>query len=141
MIHEDPATARGGELATIVVQVIKGFNVIDKLPRLLAAQDGCWETKCMKGDVILAHELRVGDVVGTFVGAPPAFPITAFSGVDPFLAARDVFDGCVKPDIENLAFHAGPILIALLDGHAPIEVAGDAAVLQAITVVQPFLCN
>ena len=77
------------------------------------------------------------------VGAPPAFPVgfRQAIGIDPFGGAGDVFDGGVEPDIEDLALHARPGLIALPDRHAPVQVAGDAPVLQAVTVVQPFLCN
>ena len=97
----------------------------------------------MEGDVVFAHELDVLDFVGTFVGAPPAFPIGIRSacGIGPFLGAGDVFDGGVEPDVEDLAFHAGPRLGALFDRDAPIEVACDATILQPIAVVEPFLGN
>jgi len=74
----------------------------------------------MEGHVVLAHELGVGDVVGALVGSPPAFPIVPFASVLPFLRAGNVFDGGIKPDVENFAFHARPISVAFLDGHAPI---------------------
>ena len=59
-------------------------------------------------------------------------------GVGPFGGGGDVFDGRVEPDIEDLALHSWPGLVALADGHAPVQVAGDAAVLQALAVVEPF---
>ena len=74
----------------------------------------------MEGYVVLAHELGVGHVVCALVGPPPAFPIVSFASILPFLRASNVFDGCIKPNIENFAFHARPISIAFLDGHAPI---------------------
>ena len=57
----------------------------------------------------------------------------------PIRRAGDVFDGRVEPDVEDLALHAGPVLVAFLDRDAPVEIAGDAAILQAVAVVQPFL--
>ena len=93
----------------------------------------------MERHVVLAHKLGIAHVVGTFVSAPPAFPIAAFPGIDPFLGAGDIFDGGVEPDIKHLALHPRPIFVAAFDGDTPIKVAGDATVLQTVTVMQPFL--
>ena len=141
LIHEHTAPARGGELPAVIVQVVERLDKIDKFPRLLAAQNCGGEAERVEGHVIFAHELRVLDVIGAFIGAPPAGPVVPFACIDPFLGAGDVFDGRVKPDVENLPIHARPVLFAVFDGDAPVEIAGDAAVLQAITVIEPFLRN
>ena len=139
LVHED-ATATGcGELAAFIVEVVEGFDVIDELPRLARAQNGRGERERVEGDVILAHELGIGHIIGAFVGAPPAFPIRAFTCIDPFLGAGDIFDRRVKPDVEDLALHAGPVLCSVFDRDAPVQIAGDAAVLQAVAVIEPFV--
>ena len=93
----------------------------------------------MERHVVLAHELHVAHVVRALVGAPPAFPVLALAGVHPFRGAGDVFDGRVEPHVEDLALHAGPVLVALPDRDAPVEVPRDATVLQAVAVIEPFL--
>ena len=140
LIHEHAAALRGGELAAVVVEVVEGLDVVDELPGFARAEDRHREGERVEGHVVLAHELGVADVIGALVGAPPAFPAGALvlAGVVPFLGAGDVFDGRVEPDVEDLALHARPGRGPAPDGHAPGEVAGDAAVLQTFAVVEPF---
>jgi hypothetical protein len=90
--------------------------------------------------VVLAHELDIAHIPGALVGAPPALPGIRIEALrlGPFGAAGDVFDGRVEPDIEDLAFHPRPVRVALPHRNAPVEVAGDAAVLQPVAVMQPF---
>ena len=139
LIHEDAAPLGGGELAAVIIQIVEGFDVIDQLPRLAAPQDRGGEGQGVEGHVVLAHELNIADILGPLVGAPPAFPIRPLARIDPFGSAGDIFDGRVEPDIEHLALHPRPRLIALFDGNAPIQIAGDAAILQPVTVIEPFL--
>ena len=141
LIHEHPTPARGRELAAVIVQIVERFDVVDQLPRLLRTHDRCREAERVERDVVLAHELGIAHVVGTFVGAPPAFPIRPFARIDPFLRAGDVFDGGIEPDIKDLALHPRPICVAAFDRHTPVQIARDTTVLQPVTVMQPFLCN
>ncbi len=59
--------------------------------------------------------------------------------VGPFFGAGDVFNRCVEPHVKDFALHARPVLRTAFHWHTPAEVARDATVLQAITIVQPFL--
>ena len=95
----------------------------------------------MEGDVVLRHELDITHVVRALVGAPPALPgvVALPCRLGPFRRGADVFDGRVEPDIEDLTLHPRPVLAALLHRDAPVEVAGDRPVLQAVAVMQPFL--
>ena len=97
----------------------------------------------MEGHIVLAHELVIGDIRRPHVGAPPALPggIRQAMGVGPFGGGGDIFDGGVEPDIEHLALHPRPRLITAPDRNAPMQIAGDAAVLQAVAVVQPLPGN
>ena len=95
----------------------------------------------MKRDVIFAHELGIGDIIGPLIGAPPSLPIAAFARIDPFLGTGDVFDWRIKPDIENFAFHPGPIGVTAFHGHTPIQITGNPPILKAIPIVQPFFRN
>ncbi len=88
----------------------------------------------MEGDIVLAHEFDVADVMGALVGPPPAFPVLAL-GVGPLAGGGDVFDGGVEPDVEDLVLEARPGLPAAGHRHAPGQVAGDAAVDQALVEV------
>ena len=92
----------------------------------------------MEGHIVLAHKLHIAHVRSAFIGAPPALPVGAFTGIHPFAGGGDIFNWCVKPDVENFALHSRPGRIAAPDGNAPIKVAGNAAVLQSITVIEPF---
>src|SRR6056297_3017055 len=89
----------------------------------------------------MASPMPIGNAGGAPVGAPPAFPIGIGLAMrlGPFARAGDVFDGRVEPDVKDLAFHAGPVFLALLDRNAPVQIAGDAPVLQSVTIVEPFL--
>ena len=95
----------------------------------------------MERHVVLAHELHVAHVRRALVFTPPAAPVGLAQsvGVGPFGGGGDVFDGRVEPDVEDLALHAGPVCVALLHRDAPVEVAGDAAILKAVAIVEPFL--
>ena len=53
-------------------------------------------------------------------------------GIGPFGGAGDIFDGGVEPDVEDLALHPRPGGAIELGGHAPVQVAGDAAVAQHV---------
>ena len=140
LIHEHATPLAGGKLAAVIVQVVERLDVIDQLPRLARPHDRGGEAERVEGHVVLAHELDIAHITRAPVGAPPAFPVgfRQAIGIGPFSGAGDVFDGRVEPDIEDLAFHARPGLIALLHRHAPIQVTGDAPVLQPVAVVQPF---
>src|SRR6056297_3584200 len=140
-IHEDASPLRGRELAAVVVEIIERLDVVDELPRLPRPDERRGEGKRVERHVVLAHELHISNITGPLVGAPPTFPVTfgTFGGMSPFGGGGDVFDGRVEPDVEDLTLHAGPGLVALPDRNAPVEVAGDAAVLQALAVVEPFL--
>ena len=83
----------------------------------------------MKRNVILSHELGIGDIIGPLIGTPPTLPIAAFARINPFLGTGDVFDWRIKPDIENLALHAGPIGVTPFDGHTPIQITGNPPIL------------
>ena len=141
LIHKDTAPLTGAELAAIVIQIVERFDVIDQLPGLARANDRGRKRQGMERHVVLAHELNVAHVGGTLVGAPPAFPVGIRRAVfvGPFLGAGDVLDGGIKPDVEDLAFHAGPGRFAFLDRHAPVEVPRDAPVLQPVAIVEPLL--
>ncbi len=141
LIHEDATALAGGKLAAVIVQVVEALDIVDQLPRLAASHDGGGEGQGVEGDVVLAHELHIANIFCPLVGPPPAFPcrIRISMRVGPFGGGGDVFDRCVEPDIEDLAFHALPWRAVELRGHAPGEVAGDAAILQPVAVVQPFL--
>ena len=90
----------------------------------------------MEGHIVLAHEFPIGDVLGG-VAVPPVLPRLALAVlVGPFLGGGDIFDRRVEPDIEDLALERA---IGDVVGHrnAPFQVAGDAAILQAL--VQPLI--
>ena len=141
LIHEHAAPARGGELAAVIMQVIERLEVVDQLPRLARSQNGRRERQGMERHVVFAHELVIGHVRSTFVGAPPALPCRIIQTVriGPFGGAGDVFDGGIEPDVEHLALHPRPRLIAAHHRDAPMQIAGDAAILQPVAIVQPFL--
>ncbi len=91
----------------------------------------------MEGDIILAHEFDIADVIGTLVEAPPLLPVV---GVAPvllsqvrkiFLGRADIFDRCIEPDIEDLVLEAGTWLAILGNGNTPLQIARDATVDQA----------
>ncbi len=94
----------------------------------------------MERDIVFGHELDVSHVVGTFVFTPPAFPITA-CGISPFGGCSDIFDRCVEPNVENFAIHVGPVVVSALDRNTPVQIPGDATILQAVPVVEPLLGN
>ena len=84
----------------------------------------------MKRNVILSHELGIGDIIGPLIRTPPTLPIVAFARIiNPFLRTGDVFDGCIKPDIENLAFHPRPIGVTTFDWYTPIQITGNPPIL------------
>ena len=141
LIHEHAAPLGRRELTAIIVQIVERFDVIDQLPVLARPHDGRGEGQGVERHVVLAHELNIAHVVRALVRAPPAFPIrVGFAvGIGPFGGRANIFDGGVEPDIEHLALHARPVLIAAFYRHAPFQVAGDATVLQAVAVMQPFL--
>ena len=141
LIHEHAAPARGGELTAVIIEIVERFYIIHQLPRLARAQDRGRKRQGVKRHIVLAHELGIGHILGAFIRAPPAFPILACSRIYPFLRAGDIFDRGIEPDIEHFAFHAGPVLIAVLNRNAPVQIAGNAAVLQPIAIIEPFLCN
>ena len=97
----------------------------------------------MKWHVILAHELHIAHVIRAHVGAPPAHPcgIGQPLGIGPLGGGRDVFDGGIEPDVEHLAIHPRPRFVAHHHRHTPVQIAGDATVLQTVAVVQPFPGN
>ena len=135
LIHEDAALLRGRELAAVPVQPVEGLELIDRLPGLARADDGRGEADGVEGDVVLAHELHIANVVGALVQTPPVAPGRAVL-LGPFLGRADVFDGGVEPDVEDLALHAGTRPAVGADyGHAPGQVAGDAPVDQALVQV------
>ncbi len=84
----------------------------------------------MERDVVLGHELGVADVLGL---VPPGLVVAVRRvGVRPLLGGGDVFDRGVEPDVEDLALgrQVGPGVGR--DRHAPVEVTGDGAVVQAL---------
>ena len=89
--------------------------IISGMP-MTGAEDGGGEAEGVEGHVVLAHELDVAHILGALVGAPPALPvgIALPVGVGPFGGAGDVFDGGVEPDVEHLALHPRPGLVAFL---------------------------
>ena len=95
----------------------------------------------MERHVIFAHKLIIGYIVSALIGTPPALPIGAFARIYPFTGAGNIFYWGIKPNVKNFALHAGPGLIAFAHGHTPIQVACDAAVLQAIAIIEPLLGN
>ena len=92
----------------------------------------------MKRHVIFAHKLGIGHVLRSFICAPPAFPIAAFSGILPFLCSSNVFDGGIKPDVKDLIFHSRPRLCTFSYRNTPVKIARDAPVLKPIPVIKPF---
>ena len=94
----------------------------------------------MERHVVLAHELDVAHVVRALVGAPPAPPgrLVLPGPLGPFGGGADVLDRRVEPDVEDLALHPRPGRVAAPDRDAPVEVAGDRAVLQPLAVVEPL---
>ena len=140
LVHEyAPAQARR-ELPAVVVQKIERFDVIDKLPRLSGSEYRRRKGKGMERDVVLAHELDIPDVVGAFVRPPPPLPfgVGMAVGVSPFRSSGDVFDRGVEPDVKYFAFHSGPRLVSSANGHAPVQIPRNSAVLQTVAVEQPF---
>ena len=79
----------------------------------------------MERHVVLGHELRVLDVVGV---VPPAAPVAARSGVGPLGGGADVADRGVEPHVPDLVLEARPAD----HRHAPVEVTGDAAILEPL---------
>ena len=141
LVHEDPAALGGRELAALVVQVVEGLDVVDELPRLAGPEDRRREAERVERHVVLAHELDVADAGSALVLAPPALPAGGAEPgrVSPFGGGADVLDRRVEPDVEDLALHPRPGLAAAPDRDAPVEVAGDAAVLKPLAVVEPLL--
>ena len=141
MVHENATSCGGGKLPTVVVQVVERFDVIDQLPRLARSHDRGGEAKRMERHVIFAHKLEILHIIRALVGAPPAFPcgVRFTVGIGPFGGCGDVFDGRIEPDVEHFAFHAGPWMLAALHRHPPVQITGDAPVLQTVAVIQPFL--
>ena len=91
--------------------------------------------------VVLAHELDIAHVVRALVGAPPAFPV----GLVLAVAHRPIrrWRRCIRSARRTRRRRPCPPCRAsprspLLHRHAPVEIAGDAAVLQPVAVVQPF---
>ena len=140
MIHEDPATEGGRELPAIVVQVVERLDVVHELPGLARSNDRRRKAERVEGHVVLAHELDIADIVRALVSAPPSFPLSVLgpAPVRPLLGARNVLDRRIEPDIEDLAFHAGPGFVATHYRDAPVEIAGDAPILQTVAVIQPL---
>ena len=131
LVHEDAALLAGRELAAVPVQPVEGLQLIHRLPRLARADDGRGKRYGVEGDVVLAHELDVADILGPLVQTPPVAP--AVSGrIRPFLGRADIFDGGVEPDVEDLVLHARTREAVLGHRHAPGQVAGDAPVNQTL---------
>jgi hypothetical protein len=70
LVHEDAAPLGGRELATIPGHPVQRLQAIDELPGLAAAQQGHRKAHG-EGDVVLAHELHIGDLIGTLRKQPP----------------------------------------------------------------------
>ena len=94
----------------------------------------------MERHVVLAHELCVGDVVSTPIGAPPALEqrfgvVGADLHVGPLACGAQVPDRRVEPDVPDLAGDLGEVVG--IDRDAPVEVAGDAPIVE--TFVEPLV--
>jgi len=86
----------------------------------------------VEGDIVLAHELDVADIVRPLVRPPPVAP-GGPGRLGPFLGRADVFDGGVEPDIEDLALHPRTrAAVRTHHRHTPFQVAGDAPVDQPL---------
>ena len=137
LIHEHAAVHRGRELAAVPVQPVERLERIDHLPRLAGAQNRGREADRMEGDIVLAHEFDVPDVIGARVQPPPALPAFGIAlssrrswSIEQFARRGDIFDRRVEPDIEHLVLEAGTRLAVLRHRHAPFQVAGNAPVDQ-----------
>ena len=139
LVHKDPALFRGRELAAIPRHPIKGFDLINKFPRLPRANYCRRERERMKCHIILAHELHILHILRAFIGAPPVFPISP-SFRSPILCRCDIFNRSIKPHVENFAVKAVSDLAVLIgDGNAPFQIARNGTVTQAL--VEPFQRN
>ena len=87
----------------------------------------------MENNIVLADEMHQFG----FIVFPPGFPVHLFLAsccaerfvflICPFAGGRNVADGCIKPHIQDFAFG-----IIQWDFHAPVEVAGNGAGMQAL---------
>ena len=135
LVHEDAALLAGREFPAVPVQPVEGLQRVHRLPRLTRSQKSRREDHRVEGDVVLAHELDVADVIRPLVRAPPVAPRRA-GRIGPFLGRADIFDGGVEPDIEDLALHPRTRSAVGSDHrHAPFQVARDAAVDQPLVKV------
>ncbi len=93
--------------------------MVEHRPRSARAQERAREDDGMERDVVLADEL---EKLHAFRVLPPRFPVPGVAGGD-----RDVADGRVEPDVEDLALE--PLL-----GHrdSPGQVARDGALLEPV---------
>ena len=130
-----PRLLRGGELAAVPVQPVEGLQHVDQLPRLARAQDGGGEADRVEGDVVLAHELDVADVVRALVGRHQRSQSLA--------RRRRPTPGwrrCIRSARRTRRRRPCPRSRAAAGRprshrHAPGEVAGDAAVDQPLVEV------
>ena len=131
--HEHAAVVTRRELPAVVVQPVEALELVDEPPRLARPHQRGGEAEGVERDVVLRHELRVPDVVGATVGAPPRLPVAFALGgrLGPLPGRGDVADRSVEPDVEDLVLETGAV-----HGDTPVEVAGDAAVLEAL--VEPL---
>src|SRR5205814_1803440 len=121
-IAKYPELAAGGKLAAVIVEPMEALDHIDCLPRLAGPEQCRGKAHGMERHIVLAQKLDVTDVVRE----PPVLPTPNVGALrSPFLGDRDIGDRRVEPDVEDLSLEA-----FARHRHAPIEVAGDAAVPQ-----------
>lgn len=102
MRSKDASAVPLGELATLVVEVLGGGDVMQQGPALLGGDETGGEDDGVEGDVVLAHELEELHVLAD---PPVLVGLLEVVGSD-----RDVADGRVEPHVEDL-------LLELLDRH------------------------
>src|SRR5208282_1727717 len=110
----------GRELAAVPGHPVQRLQTIDELPRFAAAQQSHGKAHRVEGDVVLAHELDIGDIVSALGQPPPSPPRTA-SRIRPLRGRSDVFDRRVEPDIEDLVLEARTGAPVLRDRNPPTE--------------------
>ena len=120
LCHPNRPVPRRADLVALEVHELVGRHVgREVVAPVLLEQDG--EDDAVEDDVVLADEV---DEVGLGV-LPPVAPILPVLFA-PLHGGRDVADGGVKPNVQDLplrAFHR--------HGHAPIQVPGHGAAFEA----------
>lgn len=119
MGSEDASAIPFGELATFVVEVFGGGDVMDEVPFLLGGDEAGGEYDGMERYIIFTHELIKLDIIVLI--KPPSFVVL----LEQVGSNRNIADRSIEPNVENL-------ILEFFNRHAhtPLQVTSDAFGLQ-----------